>query len=297
MSEQADWRMPLTDCPRLGVRGLALRAGVRTLVSALDLSVQPGELWCVVGPNGAGKSTLMTVLAGLRHAEGGEVRLDDAALSGLARHAPEELARRRAYLPQTVHDTFPMTVRDAVRIGRFPHLSGWGWTGAEDEAVVQNLLAEFELLPLEARNVMTLSGGERQRVSLAAMLAQQAPLLLLDEPLAHLDLRHQIQLLDVLAQLARAGRHAIVLIVHDLNLARRYATHALLMGEDGRCLQGPAALVLTPEHCSRALGTTIVSVDDGTHTALIANGQYWPDMEPSHPENHGTRQGHAGPGR
>ncbi|MBY4895410.1 ABC transporter ATP-binding protein [Cupriavidus sp. AU9028] len=276
MSETADWRLPATACPRLTVHELALRAGRRTLVSALDMTVNAGELWCVVGPNGVGKSTLMSVLAGLRQAEAGQVRLDGDALAALARHAPDDLARRRAYLPQAVHDTFSMSVRDAVRIGRFPHLSGWGWTDLQDEAVVQALLAEFDLLALQARDVMTLSGGERQRVSLATLLAQQAPLLLLDEPLAHLDLRHQIQVLDTLARLARAGRHAVVLIVHDLNLARRYATHALLMGEDGRCLQGPAASVLTPEHCSRALGTTIVSVADGAHTALIANGQNWP---------------------
>ncbi len=102
---------------------------------------------------------------------------------------------------------------------------------------------------------------------------------MLDEPAAHLDLRHQIMVLETLARLARAGRHAIVVILHDLNLARRYATHALLLAEDGLCLHGLAAQVLTPAHCSHALRTPIVSVSDGRHTALIADGAHSPEPD------------------
>ncbi|TWG80260.1 iron complex transport system ATP-binding protein [Cupriavidus gilardii J11] len=268
------WDLPTVACPRLSVRALALFAGQRRLVGHLDVSVEPGQLWAVIGPNGAGKSTLMSALAGLRAPGQGEVRLDDRPLAELARHAPAQLARQRAYLPQAVHDTFPMSVRDAVRVGRYPHLSGWGWAGAGDEAIVDALLAELDVAHLAERDVMTLSGGERQRVSLAAVLAQQAPLLLLDEPLAHLDLRHQIVVLELLSRLARAGRHAVVLIVHDLNLARRYATHALLMPEGEPCLAGQASAMLTAANCSRVLRTPIVSVAEGGHAALIPDG--WP---------------------
>jgi iron complex transport system ATP-binding protein len=122
-----------------------------------------------------------------------------------------------------------MSVRDAVAVGRHPHLSGWGWSGREDDAVVAAVIRELDLDTLAGRDVLTLSGGERQRVSLAATLAQQAPLLLLDEPAAHLDLRHQIMALETLARLARAARHAVVVILHDLNLARRYANHTALI--------------------------------------------------------------------
>ncbi len=116
------------------------------------------------------------------------------------------LARQRAYLPQAVHDTFSMSVQDAVRVGRHPHLSGWGWTRREDDRIVHEVIRAMDIEALAARDVLTLSGGERQRASLAAALAQQAPLLLLDEPVSHLDLRHQILVLEQLAALARAGR-------------------------------------------------------------------------------------------
>ncbi|CAG9180068.1 ABC transporter ATP-binding protein [Cupriavidus pinatubonensis] len=263
------WSEPAAACPTLSLHDVSLRTGTRVLVDGLSLEIAPAQLWCVAGPNGVGKSTLMGVLSGLRRADGGSASLDGTPLERLS---PATLARQRAFLPQAVHDTFSMSVLDAVRVGRHPHLSGWGWTGRDDDAVVRAAIDAMDLETLSARDVLTLSGGERQRAALAAVLAQQAPLLLLDEPVSHLDLRHQIMVLEVLASLARAGRHAIVVILHDLNLARRYATHALLMSEDGTALHGPAHQVLTPEQCSRALRTPIVSVTDGLHTALIPDG-------------------------
>lgn len=270
MSPAKHWSEPLAPCPRLQLRDVRLRTGTRELVAGLSMDIAPGEFWCVVGPNGVGKSTLMGVLAGLRQPDGGEVGLDGQVLAHID---PATLARQRAYLPQAVHDTFSMAAHDAVRVGRHPHLSGWGWGRRDDDRVVRDVMSELDLDVLAARDVLTLSGGERQRVSLGAAMAQQAPLLLLDEPVAHLDLRHQIMVLELLRRLTTAGRHAAVVILHDLNLARRYATHALLMSEDGHALHGPAADVLTPAQCSRALRTPIVSVSDGLYTALIPNGQ------------------------
>ncbi|GJG93430.1 ABC transporter ATP-binding protein [Cupriavidus pauculus] len=264
------WFEPLAPCPALSLRDVRLRAGSRVLVDGLSLSIDAGQLWCIVGPNGVGKSTLMNVLAGLRAPDAGAVQVDGVAATQVA---PATLARQRAYLPQAVHDTFSMAVEDAVRIGRHPHLSGWGWGQRDDGRIVHDVMTECDLHALAARDVLTLSGGERQRVSLAAVLAQQAPLLMLDEPVSHLDLRHQIMVLDLLRRLTGAGRHAAVVILHDLTLARRYATHALLMAEDGQALHGPAHEVLTPAQCSRALRTPIISISDGTHIALIPDGK------------------------
>jgi iron complex transport system ATP-binding protein len=263
------WSEPLAACPQLALRDVRLRAGSRVLVEGLSMSIGAGQLWCIVGPNGVGKSTLMGVLAGLRAPDGGAAEVDEAAITQIA---PAMLARQRAYLPQAVHDTFSMIVEDAVRIGRHPHLNGWGWGKRDDDRIVRDVIGELDLDGLRGRDVLTLSGGERQRVSLAAALVQQAPLLLLDEPVAHLDLRHQIMVLDLLQRLTRAGRHAAVVILHDLTLAHRYASHALLMAEDGHAIHGPAHEVLTPAQCSRALRTPIISISDGPHTALIPDG-------------------------
>ena len=246
---------------------LQLAIAGRTLLAPLTLDIAPGSLWCVVGPNGAGKSTLLSTLAGLRPAQGGQVCLDGAAVHAMA---PAALARRRAFLPQALHDTFSMTVREAVLIGRHPHQSGWGWERAEDTLIVDAALAALALDALAQRDIRTLSGGERQRVALAATLAQQAPLMLLDEPVAHLDLHHQIAVLELLREQARHQGRTIVLTIHDVNLARTYGTDALLLPGDGTALHGAVDAVLTAEHCSHALRTPMIAVSDGAHHALVA---------------------------
>ncbi len=154
------WSTPLAPCPGLHLRDVALRAGPRVLVEHLSMAIAPGEFWCVVGPTGVGKSTLMGVLAGLRAPDGGEVRIDDTPVT---RAAPAALARQRAYLPQAVHDTFSMAVQDAARVGRHPHMSGWGWGQGDDDRVVRDVMTELDLDALTTRDVLTLSGGERQR--------------------------------------------------------------------------------------------------------------------------------------
>lgn len=259
--------LPVSPSATLRLDALRLAIGARTLLAPLTLDIVPGTLWCVVGPNGAGKSTLLSTLAGLRPAQGGHVRLAGEDVHAMA---PAALARQRAFLPQTLHDTFSMPVRDAVLIGRHPHQSGWGWEQAEDAAIVDAASAALALDSLASRDIRTLSGGERQRVALAATLVQQAPLMLLDEPVAHLDLHHQIAVLDLLRRQAREHRKTIVLTIHDVNLARAYGSDALLLPGDGTVLHGPAQAVLTAEHCSRALRTPMITVSEGGHSALVA---------------------------
>lgn len=269
------WRRPrpATDAcaqldaePELALRDLRVTIDGRVLIERLSMTATAGQLWCVVGPNGAGKSTWLAVLAGLRLPDGGSVTLDGVALADWSALA---MARRRAFLPQTLHDTFPITVYDAVMTGRHPHLARWEWEGDADARAVDAAMSALQLQSLAQRDVRTLSGGERQRVAMAAVVAQEARVLLLDEPVAHLDLHQQVAVLRLLREGCRKHGWLVVLTVHDLNLARRFATHALLMDGEGHTASGIAADVLTPEHCARVLRTPIAEVADGRHTALI----------------------------
>jgi len=289
----------------LSAQRLTLRAGARTLVEDFTHTFYPGEIWCIAGPNGAGKTTLIATLAGLARPTAGHVELDGAHV---ADWSPARLAQRRALMPQSVHDAFSASVLDVVLLNRFPHLTGWGWERADDRAAAQAALARLGLADFARRDVLSLSGGERQRVALAAVLCQDAPLLLLDEPLAHLDLHHQIDCLEALAAWTQAERgerdaekrtekhtekrsekhtetrsergretrhdngappRTILFSCHDLNLARRFATHALLLDGRGRIDAGPARDVLTPELASRAFGYPLTLIRDGDHEALV----------------------------
>jgi len=213
--------------PLLEASHLTLRAGTRELAHDLSLCVNAGELWCVLGPNGSGKTTLLHTLAGVCAPAAGCVCLLGA---DLAHAPPEQTARRRSLLTQTVHDSFSATALEVVLLGRHPHHDRWSFDDDDDRRIAHDALAAVDAAALRARDVITLSGGERQRVAIAALLAQQAPLMLLDEPTAHLDLKHQIGVLDHLRGLVDAGSSASVIALHDLNLAARFATHALVLG-------------------------------------------------------------------
>jgi iron complex transport system ATP-binding protein len=226
----------------------------------LDLSLTPGESLAILGRNGAGKSTLLATCAGLRPALSGGLRIDGIDLPAADGRA---LARKRGYLPQQQYDAFATTVLEAVLAGRHPHLSRWQWESLDDKRIAEEALAEVGLAGFRDRQLSTLSGGERQRVAVATLLAQAPGLYLLDEPLAHLDLNHQIAVLEVLAGLCRR-RATVVAVLHDPNLALRYCGRALLLFGGGEWLEGPAAGVLTVENLSRLYGHLLRQLrDDG----------------------------------
>ena len=234
---------------RLEARELAIHVAGRVLVEALSLSVAPGEVWAVLGANGAGKTLLLETLAGLRAASRGEVRLEGRPI---AQCPAAEAARLRGFLPQAVHDAFSTSALEVAMLGRHPHMSRWDWEGEEERGRALAALEAVEMAPMAARDVTTLSGGERQRVSIAALLAHDAPLMILDEPLAHLDVHHQISVLAHLAGLAARERKAVIVSLHDLNLAARFATHAVLFRGDGRAEVGAVDDVMAPEALSGA---------------------------------------------
>ncbi|WNC88996.1 ABC transporter ATP-binding protein [Paraburkholderia sp. FT54] len=250
----------------LSAQRLTLRMGTRTLLDAFTHTFYAGEIWCIAGPNGAGKTTLLSTLAGLLQPSAGHVELDGVRL---ADWPPLSLAQRRALMPQSAPDAFSTSVLDIVMLNRFPHLTGWGWEREADREAAHAALDLLGLAAFAARDVLSLSGGERQRVALAAVLCQDAPLLLLDEPLSHLDLHHQIDCLEALTAWTREPRRTVMFSCHDLNLARRFATHALLLDGAGGAYAGPVHDVLTPTLASRAFGYPLVLIRDGEHEALI----------------------------
>ncbi len=232
----------------LQTRGLSLQAGHRPLIGSLDWSVNIGEFWCVLGRNGAGKSSLLHVLAGLAAPAKGTVQI---AGRGLATMDPLSLARLRGLMMQQVVDSFSCSVFDAVGIGRTPLRIGRTWDDAEDTQKIHDALVLVGMRDRADDDVMRLSGGERQRVALAALLVQQVPLMLLDEPTSHQDVAHQLAVMRLLRD--RAQHHAVIASCHDVNLATRFATHVLLIG-DGFHVAGEASMVMTPEALQRVFG-------------------------------------------
>ncbi|WP_236576262.1 heme ABC transporter ATP-binding protein [Streptomyces sp. HF10] len=217
--------------------GLRVRLGARPVLDGVGVSARAGEVLALVGPNGAGKSTLLGALAGDVPAAGGVVRLHGRPVDAWT---AAELALRRAVLPQSAALAFPFTVAEVVRMGRAPHAAA----PAEDDLAVAEAMAATEVSGFAGRLFGALSGGERARVALARVLAQRAPLLLLDEPTAALDLRHQEAVLRLCRERALAG-DAVVVVLHDLALAAAYA-HRVVVLRGGRvAADGPPAEVFT----------------------------------------------------
>jgi iron complex transport system ATP-binding protein len=202
-----------------GVRG-------RVVVDGVSLDVEPGSTVGLLGPNGSGKSSLLRLLAGLRPASSGVVRLGDDDLATLSRR---QVARRLATVDQEVSTDTDPTVRDVIGLGRLPHRASWAPSSGRDRRVVEASAATTRTAHLLDRPYSTLSGGERQRVQIARALAQEPTELLLDEPTNHLDVRHQLELLA----LVRSASTTTVMALHDLNLAATYCD-ALVVLADGR---------------------------------------------------------------
>lgn len=249
--------MPVT--PRtLVAEDLRLAYDDRVVVDGLSVEIPPGSFTVVIGPNACGKSTLLRALARTLTPRAGRVLLDGTPLSEL--HT-KEVARRLALLPQSPLAPDAITVEDLVARGRFPYQRLFRQWSAEDAAAVAAAMTATGVTDLADRAVNELSGGQRQRVWLAMALAQDTPLLLLDEPTTFLDIAHQYEVLDLCAQLHEEGR-TLVAVLHDLNQAARYATHLIAM-EGGRiAAQGSPADVLTADRVRDVFGLACQVVPD-----------------------------------
>lgn len=225
----------------------------------LAFEVYPGEMVAILGRNGVGKSTLLSNLAGLpRGTQSGEIFLGNKSYDAWGGRAA---ACWRGWLAQKQQDQFSASVLETVISGRHPHLNRWSWESDDDHALALTALGAVGMADFAGRDVLTLSGGERQRVAVATILTQNPKLYFMDEPLAHLDLNHQIEILNLMRNKARGDLVSCVMVLHEPGLAYRYCDSALLLFGDGEWLYGSAASVLTAENLSRLYGYPLVQIE------------------------------------
>ncbi len=241
----------------LATQALHITIGKTTVCSDLEIIINSGERWCVLGRNGTGKTTLLHTLAGLRPPDAGNITLNDQPLSHLSR---KSVAQNLGLLFQDHTDAFPASVLETVLTGRHPWLGPLQWESNQDLVIAKNALHAVDLCNMEERMVNTLSGGERRRAGIACLLTQEPQLLLLDEPTNHLDIHHQISMLNLLQEHITQNGKALLLVMHDLNLAVRYCNRFLLLFGDGETVQGTADTVLTQTNLERLYQHPLLAV-------------------------------------
>lgn len=234
----------------LAFDNVAVALAKRTIVSAVTLEFQPGELVGVMGPNGSGKSTFMRAAAGLVGAASGTISILGKPVSAWRRN---DLGRAVGYLPQGGQVHWPLTVRALVTLGRLPHAHRFARTSAQDDAAVDRAMSACEVAHLAGRAVTALSGGERARALLARALAGDAKILLADEPFAQLDPNHQLHAMEVLQSTAQAGS-LVVVVLHDLSIAARHCSRVILMSEGRISADGPPGEILTSDNLRKTFG-------------------------------------------
>lgn len=249
--------------PVLQADGLSVGYESRTVLTDVSFAVRPSELVGLIGANGAGKSTLLKTVRGLLAPLGGTVALLGTGIQSLS---PRAFAQRAAYLSQQTEIPFGYTVRDIVMAGRYPYLGWWQREGGRDRALVDASLAYVGMTALADRPMQELSGGQRQRALFAKVLAQQTPVLLLDEPATGLDLMYQEELFRFCQDICAAGR-TVLMVVHELGLAARFCSRLLLFGGGHLLADGTPADVLTPARLTAAYDAPI-AVD------ALPNGHY-----------------------
>lgn len=252
MSEMTTTRAPLR------ARNITVGYGPRIIIEGLDIDIPEGELTVIVGPNACGKSTLLRALARMLPVTVGTVDLDGKPIG---RQNPKAVARRLGLLPQNPIAPDGIVVEDLVGRGRYPHQGVLRQWSDADERAVENALDRAKVSDLADRNVGELSGGQRQRVWIAMALAQETPLLLLDEPTTYLDIAHQVEVLN-LARSLQCDGFTVVVVLHELNLAFRYATNLVVMRDGAIVAQGEVNDVVTAELIEQVYGLPCQLITD-----------------------------------
>jgi iron complex transport system ATP-binding protein len=252
---------------RLRGENLTLAYDDRTIAEDLGIEIPDGSFTVIIGPNACGKSTLLRALARMVRPRKGTVFLDGEQIHSLP---SKEVARRLGLLPQTATAPDGITVADLVARGRFPHQGLLRQWSKDDERAVDAAMASTQVSGLADRTVDELSGGQRQRVWIAMALAQETPILLLDEPTTYLDIAHQIEVLDLCAQLHEEQDRTMVAVLHDLNHASRYATHLVALKEGRVMAQGDPREIVTSRLIEDVFGLPCVVIPDPeTGTPLV----------------------------
>ena len=224
------------------------------VLHGINLSIGAGEMVSLLGPNGSGKTTLLKLASGILKPGQGEIRLDGTSLSQLSR---KSIARHMAVVPQQFHVSFAFTVAEIVTLGRIPFLKAFAEESEADRRLVTNALELVGISQLRERRFDELSGGERQKVILAMSLAQEPELLLLDEPTAHLDICHQVEILELVRKLNVERGLTVIAAIHDLNLASLYFNRLVLLKEGRVLADGSPGQVLTEQMISEAFSTSV----------------------------------------
>ena len=252
----------------LSCRGLSAGYGNGEVLHAVTLRMEPGSLYGLLGPNGSGKTTLLKSLARLHRPDKGSVNVGGRNL--FAGMGEREAARIIAYVPQEESLAFPLTVREVVALGRTPWLGRFGWPGARDTRAIDAAIGEMDLEQVADAPFDAISGGERKRTIIARALAQEARILLLDEPTAHLDVAHALALWSLLGRLARQGR-TVAVASHEMWHLARFCRRLFLVEKGSLAMSGAAARVLGNPACGRAFGVRISLVRRGRSITPIIN--------------------------
>jgi iron complex transport system ATP-binding protein len=228
----------------LKIHNLSVYYGERQVLRDVALGIHSGEVVALIGPNGAGKSTLIRAVSGVIPVRDGRIRVNGTDVTSLS---SMQRARQISVVPQAVSMPPAFTVWETVLLGRTPYLNFLGQTSATDEALARRALEQVDMLPLRESRMDQISGGEQQRVLLARALAQATPILLMDEPTAHLDLRHQIDLLKLIVAQVREKNLTVLIALHDLNLASMFADRIAIIENGQVCVAGSPGETLTAE--------------------------------------------------
>jgi iron complex transport system ATP-binding protein len=222
------------------------------VLDRISFDLLPGQILALLGPNGAGKSTLLKCIDGLLRPQKGIIELGGRPIRGLGRKA---IARKMAYVPQTSGEIFPFKVIDMVLLGRYPH--GNGHTGSKDLEKAFKALGRMGIEDLAMKDFGAISGGQQQKVTIARAIAQEADVLLLDEPTSNLDIRHQLEVMDLLRHLVRDNTLSAIITMHDLNLAARYADTVIVLDRGRIIASGDPSHILTPETIASVYGVAV----------------------------------------